>query len=95
MIDQLSLMRDEARFERNEAKAKEQIARTKRLNLERQMRKKNSMKPKRMPRKIQPIESRLHLGDELDSQDLAVRNLKFAPERKLRMKQGLLRSKDR
>lgn len=67
----------------------------KKLNLERQMRKKKSMQPKRMPRKIQPIETRLHLGDELDSQDLAVRNLKFAPERKLRMKQGLLRSKKR
>ena len=48
-----------------------------------------------MPRKSNLIESRLRLGDEPDSQDLLLRNMKFAPERKLRMQKGLLRSKDR
>lgn len=95
ILDQLSSLRDEARFTRPEARAQEAIKRMQNVSASRQRRALQSKNPRRVPRKITPIESRIVRADVLDSEDFAARNMRFAPARRSLMQRRNMRSKAR
>lgn len=67
----------------------------KNVSASRQRRALQSMNPRRAPRKVRPIESRIVRADVLDSKDFAARNMRFAPARKSLMQRRNMRSRAR